>query len=87
MVNFGGQVFFFFKIKAGRFLIFHAKLHVLSWFFLFLSKKRQLFEIFVDRMVQKLALGATGAKRLHRRAAAVTGVYTEIVEREALLQA
>ena len=41
----------------------------------------------VDRMVQKLALGATGAKRLHRRAAAVTGVYTEIVEREALLQA
>ena len=43
--------------------------------------------IMVDRMVQKLALGATGAKRLHRRAAAVTGVYTEIVEREALLQA
>ena len=41
----------------------------------------------VDRIVQKLALGATGAKRLHRRAAAVTGVYTEIVEREALLQA
>ena len=35
----------------------------------------------VDRMVQKLALGATGAKRLHRRAAAVT------VEREALPQA
>ena len=52
-----------------------------------LARYRHFKIAMVDRMVQKLALGATGAKRLHRRAAAVTGVYTEIVEREALLQA
>ena len=32
---------------VGRFLIFQTKLQVLSWFFLFLSKKRQFFEIFL----------------------------------------
>ena len=34
------------KVKAGRTVLnFHAKLQVLGWFFLFLSKKRQFFEI------------------------------------------
>ena len=37
-----GRDFFSKSQQVGRFLIFQSKLHVLSWFLLFLGKKRQL---------------------------------------------
>ena len=38
------HIFFSKSQQVERFLIFHAKLQVLSWFFLFLSKKREFFK-------------------------------------------
>ena len=48
--NFEKLVGFFFSSKSlqvGRFLIFHAKLHVLGWFFSYWIKKQNFFEIFL----------------------------------------
>ena len=36
------------SLQVGRFLIFHAKLRFLPWFFLFLRKKIHFFEFFFN---------------------------------------
>ena len=59
------QIFFSKSQQVGRFLIFQSKLHVLSWFFLFLRKNRQFFEISLKvpslaRSVPKPLMGEAG---------------------------